>query len=432
MAQKRPSKRGAGGAGENNTQQTEAGAVPWHNRRLVFGLAVVAAALGGGGVGRLLRPKASHAVSKSVQRALEHHRNFEGKRGPWGLIEYSRLAISMPLEYASAEADVEPTRWWFAGRTRDEVASIFAQASLTPKQLGTLAQGGWQVSPEGVMVVPPRELVIDLAPAARAHIYKLLSADERNGPQHAPEVFYPQFVDERLESSGLSDKTITLVRSLLYPRKTWTLFSDANVVVAGLQSESERRRFNQMVHRRLTLMAQLIIDKSTDIDAMVAYWDFRGRSKGMRSLFESLSRVPGGGELDISHVLTGFARTRLYTFPGPSEDPKVWRRDCGWTALNFFNSTPDDSLSDPQTAGLVLQRDYERVSVPGFGDIAALVDENDDSVHLATYLADGLTFTKNGYHRTQPWMLMKLDDLVAHYSISRDRNLDVWYFRRKG
>jgi hypothetical protein len=429
MAQKRPSNRVAGRVGEK--EKHDSVAVPWHNRRRIFAVAMVVAALGGGGVGRLLRPRTSHAVPKRAQRAIENHRNFEGQRGRWGVIEYSRMAISMPLEYASADADAEPSRWWFAGATREQVASLFSEAGLTPKQLDTLGQGKWEASADGVLVVPPRDAVIDLTPAARARIYKVLSGDERNGPQHAPEVFYPQYVDERLESSGLSDQTLALVRGLLYPRKSWTLFSDANVVVTGLQTEQERRRFNQMVHRRMTLMAQLIIDKSSDIDAMVAYWDFQGRSKGLRSLFESLARVPGGGELDISHVLTTFSRSRLYSFPEPSEDPQIWRRDCGWTALNFFANTPDDSLSDPRNAAVVLQRDYDRVISPAFGDIAALVDEKDDSVHLATYLADGLMFTKNGYHRTQPWMLMKLEDLVAHYSINRARDLDVWYFHRR-
>jgi hypothetical protein len=202
-------------------------------------------------------------------------------------------------------------------------------------------------------------------------------------------------------------------------------------VLDSLKSGVERRRFNQMVHRRMTVMAQLIVDHTSDIDAMVGYWDFPGRSKGLRSLFESLARVPGGGELDISHVLTPFARRLLFSFPEPSEDPKVWRRDCGWTALNFFSDEPDDRLSQPEYAGQVIQQGYERVAAPVFGDIVALIDEGNDSVHLATYLADNLTFTKNGYNATQPWMLMSLEDLVERYSINRQKNLDVWYFRRK-
>src|SRR6185503_3081797 len=122
---------------------------------------------------------------------------------------------------------------------------------------------------------------------------------------------------------------------------------------------------------------------------------------------------------------------RLYAFPEPSDNPEVNRRDCGWTALNFFSDQPDDRLSHPEYAAGVIANEYEKVSVPQFGDVAALVDENDESVHLATYLAENLTFTKNGHNVTQPWMLMKLEDLVEQYSINRGKNLDVWYFRRK-
>ena len=43
---------------------------------------------------------------------------IEGPRGAWGLIEYTRIAISMPIEYASAEPETEPTRWWFQGGSR--------------------------------------------------------------------------------------------------------------------------------------------------------------------------------------------------------------------------------------------------------------------------------------------------------------------------
>ena len=430
MRQKRSSNRAGGGTA---TSDTDADGKLWRSRKLVYVLAILGAAGAGAWLGPLIRPGASHAIStsKRAQRALQNHRNFDGQRGPWGMIEYNRLAISMPLEYAPGDPDSEPSRWWFQGASREAVEALFAEAGLTAQQIQLAGQGGWEVSPDGVLVIPPRQLVTELAPAARARIYNTLAASERNGSQHTPEIFFTRYLDERLESSGLSDQTLKLVRSLLYPRKSWTLFSDGNVVLGTLATGLERQRFNQMVHRRMTVMAQLVIDGSSDIDAMVAYWDFRGRSKGLRSLFESLARVPGGGELDISHVLTPFARKRLYSFPEPSDDPKIWRRDCGWTALNFFDDTPDDGLSNPEYAAQVIQRDYEQVSAPRFGDIAALVDENSESVHLASYIADGLMFTKNGFNRTQPWMLMKLDDLVAHYSINRPTNLDVWYLRRK-
>ena len=401
-------------------------------RRTTLVVATIVAALAAGtGVAALLRPRPSHAISARVQRALQNHRNFQGHRGPWGLIEYSRIAVSMPLDYAPGAPETEPTRWWFRGGTRDSVQAFLSEAGLTPAQLGAIGNDGWVATPDGLAVVPPAPVVIDLSPATRARIYNTLAADERNEAQNTPEIFFPQYVEERLEGSGLSDATVDLIRKLLYTRKSWTLFSDGNVVLASLGTSIERQRFHTGIHRRMTVMAQLIIDQNTNIDAMIAYWGYPRRSKGLRSLFESLARVPGGGELDISHVLTPFARERLYTFPEPSDDPKVGRRDCGWTALNFFSDEPDDRLSTPEYAAQVIQRDYERVGAPAFGDVVALIDEDENSVHLATYLADNLTFTKNGYNTTQPWMLMSTEDLVERYSINRAKNLDVWYLRRK-
>jgi hypothetical protein len=35
--------------------------------------------------------------------------------------------------------------------------------------------------------------------------------------------------------------------------------------------------------------------------------------------------------------------------------------------------------------------------------------------HSATFLADDLVFTKNGNNFRQPWMIMRIDDLLATY-----------------
>lgn len=417
------------GTGNQKSRSSDTEPSPKRGRAWIAGALVAGAAAAGSGF--MLRPKPSHALSQHAQRALQNNRNFDGRRGPWGMIEYSRIAISMPIEYAPGAPDPEPARWWFRSGTREQALSLFADAGLTREQIGSIAAAGWHESPEGVVVSPPDKLLVEMSPETRGRIYAVLAGDERNGPQATPEVFAPEYLDERFESSGLSDATIGLIRRLLYPRKSWLLFSDANVVLRTLQTSLERQRFNQAVHRRMTLMAQLIIDNQSDVDAMVDYWNFKGRPKGLRSLFESIGRIPGGGELDILHLLTPFARQQLYAFPDPSDNPEVQRRDCGWTALNFFNEEPDDRLSHPEFAAQVLARDYERISDPKFGDVVALVDENEESVHLATYLADGLTFTKNGHNHTQPWMLMNVEELVEQYSINRSKNVDVWYMRRR-
>jgi hypothetical protein len=218
---------------------------------------------------------------------------------------------------------------------------------------------------------------------------------------------------------------------LLYPRGDRMLFSDIQVVLPTLQNSQDRKRFQQMVHRKMTFLVQLVIDETSDIDAMVAYWDFPGRAKGMRTLFESLARVPGGGELDIAHLLPPFARKRLYTFPDPSMDPPTPKHDCVWTSLNFFNDQPDDRLADPEYTRKLIPQEYERVDSPRFGDLAVLLTPNKQSVHATVYLADDLVFTKNGFSTMQPWMLMTLADVVTQYSITNPNPLELQYLRHK-
>jgi hypothetical protein len=201
------------------------------------------------------------------------------------------------------------------------------------------------------------------------------------------------------------------------------------VILPRLHTLEERRRFAQMVHRKVTVLAKLVIDESSDIDAMVAYWDYPGRPKGLRSLLESVSRVEGGGELDISHMLPPFARERLYTFPRPSEENPAARHDCVWTSLNFFSEIPDDRFTDPQVAHQIMARDYVRVDQPAMGDIVVLTDPRAQSVHFAVHLADDLYFTKNGSDRMQPWMT--LDDLLSFYTLRVAKPLEVSYFHRK-
>jgi hypothetical protein len=380
----------------------------------------------------MVQPRPSHAFPKRAERAIQNHRSFDGRRGPWGQFQYNRIAISMPDEYAPDDPGGEPIRWWFEGASREQVESLFRDAGLTPEQLGSLGQGGWEVSAKGVFVNPPRQLVADLSPVSRGRIYEALSGSPVNEAQHSPEVLYPDYAEERLESSGLSDQTLGMFRKLLYPRGSQMLFSDTLVVLPTLQDSRDRKRFEQMVHRKMTFLVQLVIDNTSDIDAMVAYWDYPGRPKGLRTLFESLARVPGGGELDIAHLMPPFARKRLYTFPDPSKDPSAPKHDCVWTSLNFFNDQPDDRLADPAYTHRLIAQEYEKVDSPRFGDIAVLLGPNKQSVHAAVYLADDLVFTKNGYSALQPWMLMTLADVVTFYSIGAPDPLVLQYFRHKG
>jgi hypothetical protein len=167
----------------------------------------------------------------------------------------------------------------------------------------------------------------------------------------------------------------------------------------------------------MTLLVKLKIKPDSNIDQLVGYWDFDGRRKDMRTLFESLARVPGGCSVDLSHLLTTFARKRIYTFPPASNDPLEARRDCHWTALNFFNDPPDDRFCDPETVRQTLDREYEKVTSEWrLGDVLVLFHPGGATLHSAVYLADDLVFTKNGGANTQPWIYMRMQDMLDYYA----------------
>jgi hypothetical protein len=394
-------------------------------------LAVLLAAAAGVWLGVLARPRTSQAIPNRGPSPARKRRVAAGRSGPWGQFQYSPISISLPDDYAPDESVAQPIRWWFEGFSREQVDALFREAGLTPEQVGSLGRGRWDISPRGVIVDPPVELVADLSQASRARIYETLSSSTFNVAQRNPETLYPEYVDERIESSGLDARTLGLFRKMLYPRGPRLLFSDSLVILPTLHTSQERKRFAQMVHRKVTVLATLVVDETSDIDAMVAYWSYPGRPKGLRSLLESVARVPGGGNLDIAHVLPPFARERLYTFANPSDENPAASHDCVWTSLNFFNELPDERFTDPQYAHQVLARDYVRVDAPTMGDVAVLMAPNNQSVHFAVHLADDLYFTKNGADRMQPWMLMTLDDILTFYSIRISKPLEVWYFHRK-
>jgi hypothetical protein len=53
-----------------------------------------------------------------------------------------------------------------------------------------------------------------------------------------------------------------------------------------------------------------------------------------------------------------------------------------------------------------------------FGDVLFFMDGNTgNAIHSCVYLADDIVYTKNGRSPTQPWVIMKLDDVVSFYAM---------------
>lgn len=375
--------------------------------------------------------------------ASEEHRSssdssmiLEGKKGLWGQLHCLKIATEMPNEFAFVVSnDTKPQRWFFKGYSPEKATAFLQAAGLSPDQVASLVKpDALEVTPNGCWISPDNDLVLGMKPETRARIYLELTHYTENKAQRSAFIFYPDRLNARLESSELSDKSRTLFRDLLYRQGKFLLFADLAHALPRLADDDERRRFIKMVSRKTTLLVKLKVDSSSDIEHLVAYWGIAGRAKDLRPLLASLAGIKGGGLIDVVHLLPPFARARLYTYPMVSANASATVQDCNWTTMNFFNLVPDDRFSDMEYLSKKLQEEYFQISLPEhLGDLVFLTLPSGESVHSAVFIADGIVFTKNGESVSQPWILMKLDDLIELYSAPYppDEPLKPLFYRRK-
>jgi hypothetical protein len=362
-----------------------------------------------------------------------HGKARRGAPGPWGEFEYVRIAIERPDEFLTPYvASNRVTRWFLEDYTPPQWAELLAATDLSVEhQAALMDTNRWQMATNGFYVTPGRELIFGLSPATRQRIYAVLARSATNQFHQSVFAYRVDAAGEWFDQSRLAPATLDLIRRLLYRRGTALCFSDVPDVLAALSSDGERTRLLKTLSRQSTLLMNLQVRSDTPLDPLVAYWGKVGRAKDLRPLLESLQRVPGGATLDVAHLLTPFARRRLYAYPYPNVDPSAPRPNCYWTSMNFFNEEPDDRFCDIEYTLKALRQDY--YAVPNaeltYGDLIFLYNPQGKPVHAAVYIADEVVFTKNGAHFNQPWILMDYPDLLAVYP--SEQPLQVVVYRQK-
>ena len=150
--------------------------------------------------------------------------------------------------------------------------------------------------------------------------------------------------------------------------------------------------------------------------------------KRVRPLLESMAKLPRpeGTSMSISAFFPTFARSRLFTYPSSWNEPQASREDCIWTAMNFFNDQPDMRFLDTAYSRETLLKEYEILhDKPGYGDLVCVINEHGDLLHTCVYIADDFVFTKNGINQLQPWVLMKLTDMLLFFPSEKPHRLAI-------
>lgn len=375
-------------------------------------------------------------VTDLMQQAAVSGRFARGNPGPWGMLESIRIAIEPPEEFTYIEPLYQTqTRWIFRGYDKTQLAAFFASAGLSRSQVAALAERAtYDPANNTSVVTPPPEFVLEMPAEARARIYGVLTAWPENGLQRFPFTLWPQYVDERFEDSGLPPEIIADIKRMLYPYQKMLLFADVNVIMTRPLPDDVKMRVVKTLARKNTMLVNLVLNESSNVEKLAEYWGGGHRAKDIVPLLKSLKDVPGGGRIDISHLLPQFARRRIYTYPWTSLSPVDARKDCHWTAMNFFNLEPDDRFTDPEVAKReVAARYYQIIKPTKVGDLVLLMTSKAEVLHSAVYVADDIVFTKNGAIPTEPWRFMRIDDMASYFSAfyQAEGALNVIYFRKK-
>ena len=214
--------------------------------------------------------------------------------GPWGRLELTPFLLEKPAEMLpDAAAPLQPTRWHFAGRTRDQTIAFLQSCSLTVTQLTALTASTVLVAGvQDCWVTPAPEVVLSLNQLSRERIYAELEKSPQNVAQRHPFRIRAAHAGMWFTRVGLPEERIQLVRKLVYQRGETLCFSNPEVARAYL-APHEYAALLRALYSSDTVFIRLWVQTNDPIDQIAAYWGMGGREESLKPLLKSAARNPG-------------------------------------------------------------------------------------------------------------------------------------------
>ena len=331
------------------------------------------------------------------------------------------------------EFETNRPHWFFQGVTRDNLAKFLGGLDLSDGQLEQLLRPtALHEFPNGVDVEPTAAVVLNIAPAARRAIYKLLANSDSGGLVYVP----TKNLDERFRKNHVSSDTIALFNKCSCSVGRSSVFTGMSYMLSAIPNYDEKVHFLQSLMQQETLLIYLQIPPHSDVAALTRYWGKSSWTADVKPMLESLAENGRQVPLDINELLPPIPEGLLYTYPvqqNPMNGPTI-RQDCFWTAFNFFRDIPDNNFTNVAYTAQKLREDYIPVYAdPRYGDLVLYTGLNDYVIHAAVFIADDIVYTKNGYGALYPWHFTTIKELAEIYSFSLPPNqtVHIRYFRNK-
>ncbi|PWU16705.1 MAG: hypothetical protein C5B50_12975 [Verrucomicrobia bacterium] len=355
-----------------------------------------------------------------------------GAEMPWGTLKATEIPLACPEgELPDGERRLTEPKWVFEDTSEGRLTRFFNGLNLRPAEKATLLdKRTWEIGPKRCVVSPPEQLIWSLNPDARQRIYSVLSRTPSNFPQRYPFHFALDGLEEKFKNCGLTAENVEQLRWLSYTNGGYLCFTDLQAMKHALNPE-QFQELVESLYEVPTYVLGLRLNPHSNVEGLVKYWGKGGREHLIAPLLTALAKVPGGAGINVSYLLPPFARLRLYTYPFTLNDPTAQRSDCFFTSMNFFNEKPDTNFFNASYTAQMIHTQYSTVvDQPVFGDLITLVNGKGESIHACVFIAADYVFTKNGVNSHQPWVLMKLSDMVMMYSWV-DSPVQIRFLRRK-
>jgi hypothetical protein len=352
-------------------------------------------------------------------------------------MEYTPFTIAAPDDMLPVRSiERNGTRWFMAGFSADSFVTFLQSTSLTPEvQQQFLDPAVFHLVENGIELTPPPDLVFALTPDARAKFYQVLA----QSPENDDQINYLSKDDltEQFSNSGVSSNVMALFKSLCVQRGDYLMFSGVPALLSRIPTYEEKMHLAKALTRQRTMLLNLHITPTTDIDVLTKYWDRGCWGTDLQTIFKSMTEIRTGTWMNILMILPDLPAAEIYDYPNvmdnPLDGPPV-NRDCAWTSFNFFRDAPDPHFGELQYVRQELNTNYYQLhEPPRYGDLVLVARPDGFVIHAAIYMADDIWFTKNGSNLDHPWMLSTESDVLKQFEfqINPDQQLTVRYFRNK-
>lgn len=357
---------------------------------------------------------------------------MESGPGPWGSLESYRVPLNPPEAYF----DLFPTpsqevEWIFHAADETALRRQLAENGFTPDDIEfLLAESTLLADGEIVRLFPGEDTVLNLPLATRNRLYSLLARNRENRFHARPVYIRSDNLSAWFEGSQIPRGAIADIARLAYPtpRGIGYFFSDTPFTLRRVSNSIEERNILRGLLRKQGLIVRLRLSRESLTPEIGEYWTAGYKNKAVMPLLQSVVSANDGASLDIAHLLPATPRQLLNRYPAPADGITGRYPDWFWTCYNFFRFVPSEVHADsPERAQLMLTEFIPTLPPLQFGDMI-LLNSGDEVVHGCIHIADDIVFTKNTSDIFSPWVLMKLDEVVAYHDLEGKLTLSV--FRR--